>query len=238
MLRALNILKKSVFILVLLNIYSTSLLAIDSTTPDWQAFPWKKLVEKQGIMIEASQFGNSKFTAVKSSMLVKARLNDVANLVLFVDGCHEKSTVCERIEKVRFIDQTNYYQYVVSKFPWPLKKRDIFLKIRIHQEKNTGIVIVKGKSYQDEYVKNKRYIRINDMDLQWKLIPQNGGGVLIEHYIHSDPGGAIPAWLFNDAVTSTPLATLGNIKRLLSLPKYQNRDVAFIEEFVSIKPTD
>ena len=219
-----------IFTTFLWSLNHSSALAMDFVAPEWQTLQCKKIVEKKGITIETSQFNESNFKAVKSSMIVKARLNDVANLVLFVDGCDEQSTVCKKIEKVRFIDQQNYYQYVVSKFPWPLKRRDIFLKIRINQEDTTGIVTVQGKSYHDDYVKNKRYVRINNMDLQWKLTPQKGGGILIEHYIHSDPAGVIPAWLFNDAVTSVPLATFGNIKRLLTLPKYQQRDVPFIEE--------
>ena len=219
-----------VLALILFSSYHSSVRALDFVAPDWHAFTWKKAVEKEGILIETSTFNNSDFTAVKSSMRVKARLNDIANLVLFIDGCHDKSTVCAKIENIRHIDQQNYYQYVVSKFPWPLKKRDMFLKIRVHQEANTGVITVQGKSYQDDYVSKKRYIRINDMDLQWKVIPQKAGEVLIEHYIHSDPGGIIPAWLFNDAVTSTPLATLGNIKRLLSLPKYQQKNLSFISE--------
>lgn len=225
-----------IFITVLVN--SNSVVAVEFTAPNWQAFSWKKIVEKKGVVIETAKFNQSRFTAVKSSMLVDARLNDVTNLVLFIDGCHEKSTVCDKIENIGSIDQQNYYQYVVSKFPWPLKKRDMFLKIRVQQEKISGIITVQGRSYQDGYGLNNRYIRIKDMDLQWKLIPQKQGGVLIEHYIHSDPGGIIPAWLFNDAVSSIPLATLGNIKRLLNLPKYQQRDVPFIVEHVIEQKVD
>lgn len=223
-----------VIIVFAVNSYSALSVAgavtIDFIAPNWLGFSWEKIVEKNGIVIETAGFKGSKFTAVKSTMRIDARLNDVANLVLFIDGCHEKSTVCEKIKKINFIDSRHYSQYVLSKFPWPLKKRDMFLKIRIHQEKKSGIVTVQGKAYQNEDLNNTRYIRINDMDIQWRLIPQKEGKVLIEHYIHSNPGGIIPAWIFNDAVTSTPLATLGNIKRILSLPKYQQRDVPFIFE--------
>ena len=68
------------------------------------------------------------------------------------------------------------------------------------------------------------------MNVQWKITPLHNGLVLIEHFSHSDPSGRVPAWVFNDAVASTPLKTLGNIRRLLALPKYQHRQIPFIKE--------
>ena len=195
----------------------------------WQSLNWSELLKENEISIATAKVENSNFVAVKSSMQVNARLNDIAALILFMDGCHEGSTVCDKIEKTESQDLQNYFQYVVSKFPWPLKKRDIFLKIQVKQNEQ-GIITVDGRAFPDKLPENKRYVRIKKMDLQWKITPRTNGQVLIEHYIHSNPSGRIPAFLFNDAVASTPLGTLGNIKRLLALEKYQKRDIVFIDE--------
>ncbi len=201
---------------------------------DWQSLEWSELLTENGISIATAKREGSDFVAVKSSMRVEARLNDIAALVLFVDGCHEGTTVCEKIEKKESRDPQHYFQYVVSKFPWPLRKRDIFLRISVDQD-TQGVIRVDGKAFPDKFPENKHYVRIKTMDLQWKITPEANGVVLIEHFIHSNPSGRVPAFLFNDAVASTPLKTLANIKRLLSLEKYQQRNIAFIQELFEIE---
>jgi hypothetical protein len=201
---------------------------------DWPSLQWKELIDESEITIATAKLEYSSFVAVKSSMRVKARLNDIAALVLFVDGCHEGSTVCESIEKMSFQDPKNYFQYVVSKFPWPLKKRDIFLKINVNQD-NKGVITVTGKSIADKFPENSDYVRIRQMSLEWKVTPESEGQVLIEHFIHSDPSGRIPAWLFNEAVVSTPLKTLSNIKRLLAIENDHIVNIDFINEYSGVK---
>jgi len=194
-----------------------------------QGLAWELRSDKQGVKVQTSNYPNSNFLAVKTSMKVDARLQDITNLVLLNDGCHEGSSTCESVSKVREISPQNYYQYVVSNFPWPLRNRDMLLHVQVRQDEQ-GNVIINGYSDPEKYALQEKLVRIKQMQVLWLLTPLNDGQVMIEHFIHSDPEGNIFSWVFNDAIDKVPLETFQNIRRLLEIPKYQNRSLSYINE--------
>ena len=62
------------------------------------------------------------------------------------------------------------------------------------------------------------------------ITPIAKGRIKVEYTIRLDPGGDLPAWLFNLFVTKGPAESFENLKLQLNKPQYTNVHLPFITE--------
>ena len=65
-----------------------------------------------------------------------------------------------------------------------------------------------------DLIGNADNIIIRDFESIWKITPADGQ-IDIEYQVSTQPGGAIPRWLFNLAVDQGPFRTMLNLKEIL-----------------------
>jgi len=125
---------------------------------------------------------------------------------------------------------TFMFYYSIADFPWPLFDRDAIFTTHFYQDKETGIVY--GSSFCSKEAKPlvKGLVRIETTDVTTIVEPLGNGMVKIDQRIRTDPGGNIPAWVVNMALTAGPFQNYENMKEYIKKPKYRDAELSYINE--------
>ena len=92
------------------------------------------------------------------------------------------------------------------------------VRIKYDRDVKTGVITITETSEPKYLKEDADVVRIQQLVSTWKLIPQNGGTVVINEY-SSNPGGNIPDWLTNTQSVENPLATFENLQEKSSTKK-------------------
>ncbi len=127
----------------------------------------------------------------------------------------------------KLIGQKNAWEqtyYNMLDFPWPLSDRDVAIRTKITQNKESKIV--ESVSISDPYAtpELKDVVRIRNFHSQWTFTPKTNY-VDAEYVFSSDPGGNLPAWLINMALDEGPLKTINGLKSIIASGKYDNTNI-------------
>jgi hypothetical protein len=88
------------------------------------------------------------------------------------------------------------------------------------RQKENGVIEIQSHAVKGLIVNNPKRVRILNMQSTWRLTPEKTGGVKIELWGQGDPGGYLPAVLFNYNVPSGPALTLKFFRQMLVRDKY------------------
>jgi hypothetical protein len=121
-----------------------------------------------------------------------------------------------------------YYSEV--KLPWPVHNRDFIAELTATQDPVTRVVTIYGPVVPDFIPVKKDIVRVAKSEGRWVITPIGKGRIKVEYTIRLDPGGDLPAWLFNLFVTKGPAESFENLKVQLKKPQYTNVHLPFIVE--------
>lgn len=142
-----------------------------------------------------------------------------AAIVALLDDCARIKTWGYKTSEsrpCRRVSDTETYYYARYDVPWPLTDRDIVMHSIRWQDTKTGCVRYAINAAPDEIPEQKDLVRIRNAYSNWQIFPTRDGWTYCEWIVSSDPGGKIPAWLVNMAVTRGPYESMKGIRRVLS----------------------
>lgn len=153
-------------------------------------------------------------TEVKGSMhaLVRA-LEDVPTHGDWVFKCHS-SRFGEKIS------DSEFYYYIKTDFPFPTSDRDLGIYYKRWQEED-GVVYTNSTCAVDAFPKEKKHVRISLFESYYRLERISDTKIAVEYFAKADPGGSIPKWIINLAITAGPTKTMKALKKQIQLAKYQ-----------------
>jgi len=205
---------------VIIFIALLSLLMVSSlaqANSQWNEYDWRLVKEQDGISLATAEVPGSKFLAVKTIMTINTDLKsllahtlDVEAFPLWVQYCVDAKVI------KRDSSTTAFTQYTVSRPPWPLKRRDVVMDVRVVYQDDEQIKIV-GFGSDVEYPKSKGTVRIDDVEAAWHFTVMPNKQVKVENFIHANPAGLIPAWLNNHLMVDSPLKTFMGLRGRLGL---------------------
>jgi len=115
-----------------------------------------------------------------------------------------KCTEGKLLEKV---NPHEFYYYAVSNMPYPIKDRDMVMHCK--QWKDASGVIYSSSTAVPTFIPaTKDRIRIPYFKSEWKITPLSEDRILVDYTAITNPGGSLPAWIVNLAVTTGPLKTI------------------------------
>ena len=120
--------------------------------------------------------------------------------------------------------------YMVTRFPWPVRSRDVVVKTIIEYDKSSNTVYMESSDIAGVMDKTRKKIRIPATFTRWKISPLDSGELHVELTTHSDPGGWFPKWLVNMIMKSTPKQMFAKLQTIVA--EEQERDRPFDEVFV------
>ena len=180
---------------------------------DLSSQPWKFIKEKDGIKVYTRQQEGS---PVKSFMGVADMKSGVDKIYTIVADVRESDRWDDNIKELKVLSENkdkSFCYYLLYSTPWPLQNRDLCIEAIISRDSVTGDIEVISKSRPQLVPVKKDVVRIRDYWQKWTIHPidKTHTRLIIEGSVN--PGGNIPSWLSNLALTDTPLKMLHDIRQ-------------------------
>ena len=177
------------------------------------AQPWTMVKEKDGIKVYTRTESNSSWKSFKGEVTFKASIDKV-NALLGTQHIYDWWP--KEITDVKVLgyetDQSIQY-YMVFNLPWPFKNRDIVSDTRITTDRVTGVSTYAAVPLPRKVPEKPDFIRIKDYRQIWTVRPEGKESVHVTLEGSINPGGDVPAWLFNMVISETPLKTIEALRQ-------------------------
>lgn len=188
--------------------FHAALLTMLICSPGLQAAErqWHLEREEDGIKVYLADVPDSKYKAYRGVVTMNASLSkvlalqeDVTGACAWVYSCQEQRLLQREGEKS--------WLYTRFKMPWPVKARDLVVQVTTHKEADGSVTrLLKGDPQR--LPEEGAYVRVPNVEGEWRLTPQGENRVEVVYEAHTEPGGSVPSWLANSFVVDSPLQTL------------------------------
>ena len=133
---------------------------------------------------------------------------------------------------VKSVSEKELFYYFASDAPWPLKDRDLVIRMQISQDSTSGIVRIETNSVNGFVSERENFVRIKNMSGLWVLTPLKSGFVKMEYFLTMELGGIVPDWLINYAMSYGPINTVTSLKKRVKQKNVKSmKRLDFIKEF-------
>jgi hypothetical protein len=180
---------------------------------------WKFIKEKEGIKIYTKNCPNSSLKYTRGEATFRAPVEKVCALIANANNTDWWDKDIHGI-KILGYEANRYIQYYFTyTLPWPVCDRDLVAESRISTDPQTGIRTVIAKPIPNAVPDKPGLVRINNYWQKWIIRPLEHGEVHVTLEGFVDPGGSIPAWLYNLFLTEAPLKTIRLLRERAQSPK-------------------
>ncbi|MEI6885921.1 MAG: hypothetical protein WCO02_15620 [Bacteroidota bacterium] len=180
---------------------------------------WDFIKDKNGIKIYTRSSDSSSFKTFKGETVFHASMQELGK---YIGNVKNFNWWDKNIRDLRVLESGSdrhvkyYFLYNVS---WPLQDRDFCVEVFISTDTVSGIKTVYAKPLPDVVPQREGVVRIKHYWQKWTLKPVSENMVegVLEGFV--DPGGSVPAWLYNLVIVETPLSVMGGIKQRVESPE-------------------
>ncbi len=216
---------RSVLLLVLVGLLSISHAMAGSV---FDNIEWKLKRDKRDIQVYTGKIAGSTHRAVFSTATLDATPNEVVALLLDLKNCRDWASLCKEARVESQLSATESIVYGMKDLPFPARDRDSYSSVRWHFDDQSGIVSMDSQAVNGNYEKRKGVVRLDYAHVNWRIVPNDSGGVIVENYAHIDPNGNLPSWLTNMIAVEAPYKALRKMRSVLKTGKYKGQTIAFI----------
>lgn len=186
---------------------------------------WKLVKESENISVYTQKLEHEDLKQVKIDASVKTSMHELVAALEDIDS--HKDWVMRTLESkmVDKISEDTFYYYIAADFPFPARDRDLVVYYERWQDPETKIVYTKSTAAPSKIPSKDDFIRMDFFSSTYKIIPKEDGWIDIEYYLKTGPGGKIPNWMINLAITKGPIDTIESLFELLATNKYSEVQV-------------
>lgn len=180
---------------------------------------WKKIYNKDDILILTRPFPESSFLEFRGEVPVDADLATVAQFLWTTEDMCKWLDDCLSVEERTRSDHDRTI-YIVNAAPPPLSDRDVLIRNTLSQNPSTHVVRYTMDRLPETAELDTSYVHIPKFKGIVELIPQGPNKTLIAYQAHFEGGGIVTGWMANMLVKKNPLNTLGNAREQLRKKAY------------------
>jgi hypothetical protein len=187
-------------------------LSIFFATKDLCGQQWDFIKEKDGIRIYTRKEANSSLKSYKGEADLHTKIGKIYNLIGNPKNVDWWADDISEIKILLYEKEKHVQYYLVYDTPWPITDRDLVVDAHITTDSITGVRIVEARPLPNVIPERTDRIRIKKYWQNWTITPKPDGTihVVLEGFV--DPGGSIPAWLYNMVITETPMKVIKSVK--------------------------
>ncbi len=198
--------------------------------PPLAAEPWKLVRAAEGIRVYNREVPGSSIRELRGEVVVQSSLSALVALFQDMPAYPLWYDSLRNTRVVRRLGPTTLIVYAEVDFPWPASNRDMVLRYAFEQDRSTGRVRLRLRNLPDYLPVREGIVRLRQVRGSWEFRPLGDGRVRVVMQTHNEPGGSIPDWIAEAAVTSAPFRALQGLRRRIALPTYQERCLPEIRE--------
>ena len=179
--------------------------------------PWNFVKEKDGIKIYTRLEGKNSLKSFKGETTFNAAFEKVCSMLGNARNDDWWDKNISDIKVLAFEENSFIQYYLIYNMPWPITNRDLVADTRITSDPLTGVRTFSAGPLANVVPEKQDLVRINKYHQKWTVQPLENGNVhvMLEGFI--DPGGNVPAWVYNLIVPETPFKAIHSLReRVLS----------------------
>ena len=192
---------------------------------------WKLSKSSDRIKAYYKKNDSSQLKRVKVETVVKASLKELVAAVKDAQNHHKWVFMNCQSEVIEESDDFNWVYSGVTDLPWPASDRDYITVVKMKQNPIDYSVEINALAAPDFIPQKEGFVRIRLIKSSWLFNPLGNGEVHIVFKMEVDPGGNIPIWLVNLAVTKGPYKTVEGLLKQVDSVKYSCSNIDYIKEF-------
>ena len=174
---------------------------------------WEFAKERDGIKIYTRKEDNSSLKSFKGVADLHTEMSKVCSLLGNAKSFDWWDKSITEIKVISY-EQGKYIQYyLVYDVPWPFTDRDLVVDARITIDPVTGQETIIAQPLPNVIAEKPGLIRIKKYWQKWTVQPFSPGIVRVTLEGLVDPGGNVPAWLYNMVITDTPLKVIREVRK-------------------------
>jgi hypothetical protein len=189
---------------------------------------WELRTEKKDIKVYTRTFPDSKYKAIKVELILQTTLSRLVTVLLDIKTAPDWVYATKSAVLLKQVSPSELIYYSEVRLPWPMSNRDFIAHLITTQDPHTHVVTILGPTMNDYVPEKKDIVRVTRSEGKWILTPVDRDHIRVEYTLRTDPGGDIPAWLFNLFVTKGPLESFEHLKTQLDKPEYNDGRLPFI----------
>jgi len=173
---------------------------------------WKLVTEEGNIRVFTRKSIQSDFKEVRILATMDVEFGAFIDALNDVAAYEQWVYKCKNPKKINLVNSSELYYYVQTDLPFPLSDRDLVVHSRQWVSED-------GMSYHTHSIavpnvleERKGIVRIQSYESFWDVTQDEYGTLSIDYRVIADPGGYLPAWMVNMAVTQGPLETMKNLE--------------------------
>ena len=176
---------------------------------------WTLKAQKGNIKIYTRTTPKSDIKEVRITTQIEGDIEDLLTLLDDVSSFKKWVYRCSKSDMLKEIAKGEYYYYNLTDFPFPFSDRDVVIHSKTWKVPNKNIYKTQSEAYQKEDLKaiQPGVVRIKTLEYTWTFTPLDNGMIDIDYEILSEPGGALPAWVVNMAISKGPMETMVRLKK-------------------------
>ena len=179
--------------------------------------PWNFVKEKDGIKIYTRLEANNSLKSFKGETIFKASIEKVCAML---GNARNKDWWDKNMSDIKVLgfEENKFIQYyLIYNMPWPITNRDLVADTRITSDLLTGVWTFTAGPLANVIPEKQDLVRIKNYNQKWTVQPLDKGNVLVKLEGFIDPGGNVPAWVYNMLVPETPFNAIHSLReRVLS----------------------
>jgi len=173
---------------------------------------WDFVAEKPGIKVYTRTTNASSFKEIRIKADMEGQIDTLQSIVN--DAINYESWVykCSGGVSIKPTEGFNTAYAAITDFPFPMSDRELVAKSKQWQD-DEGRLHSHTFSAPDDIPLKPGIVRIRDYEAKWVMEQIDENRIHVEYISKVDPGGNIPAWVVNLAITAGPIKTFEALMR-------------------------
>ena len=183
---------------------------------------WKLRSNKNGIAVYTRSVDGYSVSAVKSVCTFNSSLSSLVALVFDVPSYKKWIYHCNQASIMKWMTSLEFVYYQETNVPWPAANRDFIGRLKLIQDKVSGIVTITVENEPNFAPPKPGVVRLKKFTERIVIVPKGKNKSELSYEMMMDVGGNIPGWMVNLAITSGPYESLFAMKNVLNTGAYRN----------------
>jgi START domain-containing protein len=180
---------------------------------------WELVKDEGNIQVYTRKPENAKLKELRIIAEFKINIDTLLKVLNDANQYTDWVYKCNESKVISTINKEEFYYYATTDLPFPATDRDLVVLCRQWVD-NNGIVYSQSVAKPGLIPNVNGFVRIQNYESKWKITPLKNGVIHIDYKAVSDPGGSIPAWIINMAMTTGPLKTMKQLEKVVSENRY------------------
>ncbi len=191
---------------------------------------WKLVKSKNDIQVYMKHTDNSKLKTFKG--VTEFKVDEPLKFATVVNDYDFLATLLHLVSSLEEMTRASDLDRdlrIETRLPWPVKNRDMAVKVTIAQEEPSHNLYIDVSDIKDKYPKNDGFIRMPYMDALLSVELLEEQTIRVTYRAILDPGGYVPAFMVNIMMKDAPYYTLKKVKRVLQSDAYAGGRESYIQ---------